>query len=202
MKSQLWHALDAAPSNPFRGKYFKSLGDISWKCYLTSNLASDLDETIWLYEKAISVILPFSIQSLMPIFGVCSALYRRFYLKRNLRDIVHLVRYRRQLNRVDFDDLSRQLIVQSRPLVQISSPYHYQGVSLKLRESDSEGSFGISTGTGNTPGKKAVSDLTRVIFTLTFSISSLKLKKIKTSQVCPPTFQRRKKKRDLTSCIS
>ncbi|PPQ73815.1 hypothetical protein CVT26_012156, partial [Gymnopilus dilepis] len=85
--SQLWQAIDAAPSDPCRGRYFKELGDISWKRCLSTDSPADLDETIWLYEKAISFTLPFSFQNLLSVFGICSALYRRFYLKRDLQDL-------------------------------------------------------------------------------------------------------------------
>lgn len=162
VKSRLWQVLNADLTDPCRGEYFKGLGDISWKHYLVSNLPGDLDETIWLYGKAVAFILPFSIQSLVPLFGICSALYRRFYLKRDLHDLIHLARYHRQLNRVDFDDLVNQLIVQSISLVRIPGAYRYQRFSLKLREPDSEGWISIPTGSGNTPRKENNIDTDRI----------------------------------------
>ena len=142
---QLWQAIDAASSDPCRGRYFKELGDISWKRYLSTNSPADLDETIWLYGKAISFTLPFSLQNLLSVFGICSALYRRFYLKRDLQDLVRLARFQRQLHRVDFQDLVTQLIRATNHPVQGPGESRHQEVSVKLREPDVGGRNVISS---------------------------------------------------------
>lgn len=105
-KSQAYKELDS-PSFPqaHRRRYFKALGDGAWKRYLQFERLDDLDETIWLYEKTISLTPSFTIQSLVPLFGLCSALYRRFVLKRNLHDFVHLARYARRQELIDFNKL-------------------------------------------------------------------------------------------------
>lgn len=105
-KSEAYKQLDSLSfPQAQRRRFLKALGDRAWKQYLQFGRLDDLDETIWLYGKAISLTAIFSIQSLVPLFGLCSALFRRFFLKRNLHDLIQLARYIRRQESIDFKEL-------------------------------------------------------------------------------------------------
>lgn len=131
-KSELYQVLrSSALSDSSRRRYFKALADATWNGYLQFGRLQDLDEAIWLYEQAISLTPTFSPHSLVPLFGLCSALYRRFYLYRNLRDLVHLARYMRRQEMLDVEDIVDQLTNQTGP--QTTHSPHAIGQVLSLK---------------------------------------------------------------------
>lgn len=105
-KSQAYKELNSSSfPQAHRRRYLKALGDGAWKRYLQFENLDDLDETIWSYNKTLSLTPAFAIQSLVPLFGLCSALFRRFVLKRNLHDLVHLARFVRRQDLFDLNAL-------------------------------------------------------------------------------------------------
>lgn len=138
-KSQLYQELDSSTlSDASRVRYLKALGDAAWNGYLQFNRPHDLDEAIWLYEEAVSLTPVFLVQSLVPLFGLCSALYRRFFVNRNLRDLVHLARYIRRQEMLNLDEIIDQLASQTASQTDHSPKPNGQVSFLKLKPRSSE----------------------------------------------------------------
>ncbi|PPQ77885.1 hypothetical protein CVT25_015372 [Psilocybe cyanescens] len=128
-KSQLYQELDSSTLSDAS----RALGDAAWNGYLQFNRPRDLDEAIWLYEEAVSLT-----PSLVPLFGLCSALYRRFFVNRNLRDLVHLARYIRRQEMLNLDEIIDQLASQTASQTDHSPKPNGQVSFLKLKPRNSE----------------------------------------------------------------
>ena len=103
--AHIYHILAAnPPPNVLQRAYYdKVLSKISLTLYMCSGRADDLDNAIWRSEKAIEETTNFQMENLSLSVLLCFALYRRFYIKRNLRDLFRLAGHLSRINTLQWD---------------------------------------------------------------------------------------------------
>jgi len=96
-------AANPPPNRLQRAYYDNILSKISLATYLCSDRLDDLDSAIWRAEKAITETRNFQMENLALAVLLCYALYRRFYIKRNLRDLFRLVGHLSAIDNLHWD---------------------------------------------------------------------------------------------------
>ena len=81
--------LNALPSN--KGLWLLRLADLLLRRFWRLNQKDDLEEAIWCYQKAVSLLSQTHHHFLEAILGLCSSLYQRFRLLGHLDDLTKLL---------------------------------------------------------------------------------------------------------------
>ncbi|KAH9476955.1 hypothetical protein JR316_0010871 [Psilocybe cubensis] len=124
-RSELYQTLSSSQlPNSSRQRCLTTLANATWNCYLQFGRPQHLDDAIWLYEQAINLAPITSPRGLIPLFGVCSTLYRRFYLHRNLGDLVNLARYMQRQNTSEMEEVINRLASQAAAATTSHQPNH------------------------------------------------------------------------------
>ena len=81
------------PDDPDKGKWLLRLADALSRRFWQLDQKDDLEEAIWYYEEALSLIPQTHYHFLEAILGFCSCIYRRFQLLGHLDDLKKLLKH-------------------------------------------------------------------------------------------------------------
>jgi hypothetical protein len=98
--------LNALPlDDPDRGTWLLRLADVLSRRFWQLDQKDDLEEAIWYYEEALSLLPQTHYHFLEAILGFCSCVYRRFQLLGHLDDIKKLLEHLYTENKLDVESL-------------------------------------------------------------------------------------------------
>jgi hypothetical protein len=81
------------PDDPDKGTWLLRLADVLSRRFWQLNQKDDLEEAIWYYEEALSLLPQTHYHFLEAILGFCSCVYQRFQLLGHLDDIKKLLEH-------------------------------------------------------------------------------------------------------------
>ena len=111
--------LNALPSDdPDKGTWLLRLADVLSRRFWQLNQKDDLEEAIWYYEGALSLLPQTHYHSLEAILGFCSCVYQRFQLLGHIDDIKKLLEHLQTECNLDLESLLTPVKVQLQPQAQ------------------------------------------------------------------------------------
>ena len=102
LRSQL-NAL--SPNDPDKGIWLLRLADCLSRRFWRLDLKDDLEEAIWYYKEALSLLPPTHYHFLEAILGFCSSVYQRFQLLGHLDDLKKLIEHLHIEHNLDLESL-------------------------------------------------------------------------------------------------
>ena len=93
------------PDDPDKGSWLLRLADVLSRRFCQLNQKDDLEEAIWYYEEALSLLPQTHYHFLEAILGVCSCVYKRFQLLGQLDDLKKLLEYLHTEQNLNFESL-------------------------------------------------------------------------------------------------
>ena len=81
------------PDDPDKGTWLLRLADVLSRRFRCLDQKDDLEEAIWYYEEALSLLPQTHYHFLEAILGVCSCVYQRFQLLGHFDDLKKLLKY-------------------------------------------------------------------------------------------------------------
>ena len=104
--------------DPDKGTWLLRLADILSRRFWQLNQKDDLEEAIWYYEGALSLLPQTHYHFLEAILGFCSCVYQRFQLLGHLDDLKKLLEHLHTEHNLNLESLLTPVKVQLRPQAQ------------------------------------------------------------------------------------
>ena len=105
------------PDDPDKGIWLLRLADVLSRRYWQLNQKYDLEEAIWYYQEALSLLPQTHYHFLEAILGFCSCVYRRFQLLGHLDDLKKLLEHLHTEHNLHLESILTpvKVLLQSRP---------------------------------------------------------------------------------------
>ena len=118
------------PDDPDKGTWLLRLADVLSRRFWTLDQKDDLEEAIWYYEEALSLLPQTHYHFLEAILGFCSCVYERFQLLGHLEDLKKLLEHLHIEHNLNLESLLTHVKAQLQP--------RPQQLTHKFSDSDSE----------------------------------------------------------------
>ena len=108
------------PDDPDKGTWLLRLADVLSRRFWQLNQKDDLEEAIWYYEEALSLLPQTHYHFLEAILGFCSSVYQRFQLLGHLDDLKKLLKHLHTEHNLNLDSLLTPVKAQLQPRPQLT----------------------------------------------------------------------------------
>ena len=110
------------PDDPDKGTWLLRLADVLSRRFWQLDQKDDLEEAIWYYQEALSLLPQTHYHFLEAILGVCSCVYQRFQLLGHLDDLKKLLEYLHTEQNLNLESLLIPVKAQLQPRPQQLTP--------------------------------------------------------------------------------
>ena len=122
------------PDDPDKATWLLRLADVLSRRFWQLAQKYDLEEAIWYYEEALSLLPQTHYHFLEAILGVCSCIYQRFLLLGHLDDLKKLLEYLHTEQNLNLESLLTPVKAQLQSRRQQLTPDSYNNISQKIGE--------------------------------------------------------------------
>ena len=112
---RLRRQLNALPDDPDKGIWLLRLADVLSRRYWQLDQKDDLEEAIWYYQEALSLLPQTHYHFLEAILGFCSCVYQRFQLLGHLDDLKKLLEHLHTEHNLHLESILTSVKVQLQP---------------------------------------------------------------------------------------
>ena len=125
------------PDDLDKGTWLLCLADVLSRRFWQLDQKDDLEEAIWYYEEALSLLPQTQFHFLEAILGFCSCVYQRFQLLGHLDDLKKLLEYLHTEQNLNLESLLAPVKVQLQPRPQLTHKLSVRELSLNLPKASS-----------------------------------------------------------------